>query len=269
MLESLYACINFLEDAGELVRVQEKLSPRYEVAAALRYLERQSGKAVLLERVEGYEDVVVLGNLLSNRRRLALLLDVPEDNVVDAYLARTATPVAIGLTWEEWHRQIFAGLGIPYSYEMAVRLNDRFMRGFAGRTRPVPGAAEVLGRLARQYRLGVVSNSMAENTLIDLARTGLRQYFHVLIISSQVGYRKPHPVIYLAALQAMNVAPEEVVFVGDNWEEDVVGPKEHGMQAIWLKPAGKEAEEWRFRLPGVAVAGALEDIPGMLLKPGG
>ncbi|TDA67182.1 MAG: HAD family hydrolase [Clostridia bacterium] len=172
-------------------------------------------------------------------------------------------------SFEEWHRQIFAGLGIPYSYELAVRLNDRFMRGFAGRTRPIPGAAEVLGRLARQYRLGVVSNSMAENTLIDLARTGLRQYFHVLIISSQVGYRKPHPVIYLAALQAMNVAPEEVVFVGDNWEEDVVGPKEHGMQAIWLKPAGKEAEEWRFRLPGVAVAGALEDIPGMLLKPGG
>lgn len=98
MLESLYACINFLEDAGELVRVQEKLSPRYEVAAALRYLERQSGKAVLLERIDGYEDVVILGNLLSNRKRLALLLDVPEDDVADAYLARTATPVAPKIT---------------------------------------------------------------------------------------------------------------------------------------------------------------------------
>lgn len=91
MEKNLYNYVNFLDNQGQLVRVQERLSPQYEVAAALRYLEQKSGKAVLLEKIDGYDEVVILGNLFSNRRRLALLLNVPEDRLIEAYQARTAS----------------------------------------------------------------------------------------------------------------------------------------------------------------------------------
>lgn len=94
MFESLFNWVNFLEEAGELIRVKENLSPCYEVAAALRYIERKLGKAVLLEKIDGYSNTQILGNLLSNRKRLALLLGVAEDRLEDTYLSRTATPIA-------------------------------------------------------------------------------------------------------------------------------------------------------------------------------
>ncbi len=93
MTDNLNFCINYLEKAGELVRVREKFSPRHEVAAALRYLERKLGKAILLEEVEGYSNVKILGNLLSNRKRLALFLGVAEEKLVETYLSRTANPI--------------------------------------------------------------------------------------------------------------------------------------------------------------------------------
>ncbi|MDO8784972.1 MAG: UbiD family decarboxylase, partial [Syntrophales bacterium] len=93
MERNLYSCIKFLENNGQLVRVQERLSPHYEVAAALRYLEQKSGKAVLLEKIEGYDDVVILGNLFSDRRRLALLMNVPEDRLIENYQERMAVSV--------------------------------------------------------------------------------------------------------------------------------------------------------------------------------
>ena len=56
MEKNLNSCVKFLENNGQLVRVQERLSPYYEVAAALRYLEQKSGKAVLFEKIQGYEE---------------------------------------------------------------------------------------------------------------------------------------------------------------------------------------------------------------------
>lgn len=91
MEKNLYNYVNFLDNQGQLVRVRERLSPQYEAAAALRYLKQKSGKAVLLEKIVGYEEVVILGNLFSNRRRLALLLNVPEDRLIEAYQARMAS----------------------------------------------------------------------------------------------------------------------------------------------------------------------------------
>lgn len=95
MKKNLNYYINFLENEGQLIRIQERLSTQYEVAAALRYLEQKSGKAVLLEKIDSYDEVVILGNLFTNRRRLALLLNVAEDSLIEAYQARTASLVPL------------------------------------------------------------------------------------------------------------------------------------------------------------------------------
>ena len=91
MEKNLYSCVKFLENNGQLIRIQERLSPFYEVAAALRYVEQKSGKAVLFEKIEGYDDVVILGNLFSKRRRLAMLMNVPEDRLIENYQQRMAS----------------------------------------------------------------------------------------------------------------------------------------------------------------------------------
>jgi len=167
-------------------------------------------------------------------------------------------------SFAEWHQQIFAGLNIPYDSEMAVRLNKHFMLGFIDHIKLVPGAVDILKKLKNNYVLGLVSNSMAENTMIDLERTGLTEYFDTITISSQVGYCKPHPIIYQTAMRSIGLTAEEICFIGDNWEDDVVGPTQQGMQAIWVKPSKKHMESWQLQMHGVSVVERIEQILEML-----
>ncbi len=81
-----------LETAGELVRVSAELSPRYEVAAAIKSIAQKLGKAVLLEKVKGY-DIPVVGNLLGSNRRLAIALGVREEDLRTAYLEGRSKPI--------------------------------------------------------------------------------------------------------------------------------------------------------------------------------
>jgi HAD superfamily hydrolase (TIGR01509 family) len=85
-------------------------------------------------------------------------------------------------------------------------------------------------------RLGVVSNSDGRVEQA-LAEAGLREYFDVVIDSSLAGIEKPDPAIFLAALAALGVAPEEALYVGDLYEVDVVGARAAGIEAVLLSAA--------------------------------
>ena len=93
---------------------------------------------------------------------------------------------------------------------------------------------EALARLrGAGIRLGIVSNSDGR---VEQALTlaGLRDYFDVVVDSGLVGVEKPDPAIFQTALDALGVAPEEALFVGDLYEVDVVGARAAGMEAVLL-----------------------------------
>jgi putative hydrolase of the HAD superfamily len=94
--------------------------------------------------------------------------------------------------------------------------------------------AQALRRLrAAGLRLGVVSNSDGRVEQA-LEAAGLRDYFDVVLDSALLGVEKPDPRIFLAALDALGVAPEEALYVGDLYEVDIVGARAAGMDAILL-----------------------------------
>ncbi len=81
-----------LETSGELVRSTAELSPRYEAASAIKMIAQKQGKAVLLDKVKGY-DIPVVGNILGSRRRLALAFDVTEGELPATYLEGRNKPI--------------------------------------------------------------------------------------------------------------------------------------------------------------------------------
>ncbi|MDP2727690.1 MAG: UbiD family decarboxylase [Dehalococcoidia bacterium] len=86
MHRDLRGFLRLLEKNGEVVRVSEPLSPRFEVGAAIKYVDRELGKAVLCEAIEGYA-MPLVGNLLGSRKRVALALGTEKDPT-EEYLSR-------------------------------------------------------------------------------------------------------------------------------------------------------------------------------------
>jgi putative hydrolase of the HAD superfamily len=95
------------------------------------------------------------------------------------------------------------------------------------------------------FRLGIVSNLtfLADLLRGDLDRLGILDLFDAVIVSSEVGVRKPHPRIYAEALQAMGATPQTTIFVGDRLREDIGGPRAAGMRAVLSHQFRQEAPE--------------------------
>ncbi len=93
---------------------------------------------------------------------------------------------------------------------------------------------------ARGLKLGLVSNTIVPGWLLEpvLQRQGLRERLDAIVLSSEVGKRKPHPLIFRLALDELGVPAERALFVGDRLVADVRGAAAAGMvtvQAMWSR----------------------------------
>jgi putative hydrolase of the HAD superfamily len=88
----------------------------------------------------------------------------------------------------------------------------------------------------RGLKVGVLSNTIwtREYHREVFQRDGVLDLLDGDVYSSEIHVVKPHPEAFLAACAAVGVAPEAAVYVGDRLFEDVHGPQQVGMRAIWV-----------------------------------
>ena len=102
-----------------------------------------------------------------------------------------------------------------------------------------PGTGELLTTLReRKLKLAVASNFDARLHSV-LAGFPECRWLHDVVISSEVGWRKPAPEFFAALCRRMECNPSEILFVGDNRTNDYDGAREAGLQALLLDPTGK------------------------------
>jgi putative hydrolase of the HAD superfamily len=94
---------------------------------------------------------------------------------------------------------------------------------------PFGDVMPVLHRLQERVALGSVSNGVA-----DLQAIGIAHFFKTSIAAYRFGRAKPDPAIFHAACDALDVTPQETVYVGDDLLLDVYGAQQAGLLAIWL-----------------------------------
>jgi FMN phosphatase YigB (HAD superfamily) len=82
-------------------------------------------------------------------------------------------------------------------------------------------------------RLGIVANAVP-STRKRITHLGLDVYLDTIILSGEVGFEKPEPEIFKAALRALAVNPEETVYIGDTYHTDVEGAFEAGIIPVLL-----------------------------------
>jgi putative hydrolase of the HAD superfamily len=117
--------------------------------------------------------------------------------------------------------------------DIAERLYDRFIykEGFMPPYNEVPGILKQLKE--RGLRLGILSNYP---TLLEdvLRRHGIHQYFDFFVVSSVVGLEKPDPAIFDLAIQQAGCVPEQILYVGDDPDDDLRGARKAGLEMILI-----------------------------------
>jgi HAD superfamily hydrolase (TIGR01509 family) len=119
----------------------------------------------------------------------------------------------------------------------------------------LPGTRDALDRIRQEYATAVISNSDGKIDAV-LRRCGIADCFASITDSGNVGYEKPHPAIFEAALRGMKAEPADSLYVGDLYSVDYVGARKVGMQAVLFDVAGAYREREFPRLESLA---GLED----------
>ncbi len=149
--------------------------------------------------------------------------------------------------------------------EILDRALERFYNLFEDYWQPMPNLYSVLDEIHNSdYRLGMISNAgNAANVQRLIDKVGIRKYFDPVLISSGVGLRKPHRLLFEAVLNIWQLPAEQVVMIGDMLNADVLGAQRVGMHQIWIT-ADADNESNRQNVTAIkpeATTDNLRDVP--------
>ncbi len=137
------------------------------------------------------------------------------------------------------------------------RVAELFFETRYAHSRPFPGVVEVLGKLRTDFRVGYATNG---NSMTERCGLGGAFDFELYALIDGVP-KKPAGAFYERMIELAGCAPSEIVYVGDSYEHDVVGPAGFGIRTVWLNPLGEPVPG---RLRPDAVIENLSQLPRIL-----
>jgi putative hydrolase of the HAD superfamily len=121
---------------------------------------------------------------------------------------------------------------------LGAEASRAFRAGSLRRLQVFPQSLRLLHEL-ESYPKVIVSNGQRVFSELEMRYLGIYSQFSHVIFSSDFGHKKPDPRIFLEATKLMGWEPEEVLCIGDNFENDIVPSVRLGMKAMHIKEAWK------------------------------
>lgn len=157
---------------------------------------------------------------------------------------------------------LYESQGVELSIRGAQR--DKVFWDAASPGVPSEGVEDFLDFLKEQdIRVAVLSNITYSGEALQnrLQEVLPDQKFEFILATSEYMYRKPHRRIFEFALQKAELTPEEVWYIGDNYECDVVGAKNAGLFPVWYLGATEKPHETK---EGILTVKSWEEVKALL-----
>lgn len=174
-------------------------------------------------------------------------------------LAETRPDRAHDMTWLRVEAMAVAAASLGLPREIGQEAFDVFIEA-RHRVEWYPDVLPALDALANKFRLATLSNGNA-----DMAKLGVAERFEFCLSAHQIGVAKPDPRAFSEILRNSGCAAEEVLYVGDDPEHDILGARRAGLHAVWLRrniAAHWPGEETQ---PALTVSD-LEELSGLALR---
>ena len=125
-------------------------------------------------------------------------------------------------------------LNIPYNH---VDFNKIYIKKLSEGSFLLPQAEKVIKKLAKNYRLAVITNGFEDVQNPRIENSSIAEYFEKIIVSESVNVSKPDPRIFSITLNALKFEDKtRVLMVGDSLVSDIGGGKNFGIHTCWYNP---------------------------------
>lgn len=102
------------------------------------------------------------------------------------------------------------------------------------------GTLELLEALKNRFRLHIITNGFDKVQQFKIENSGIESFFEFVFTAEKVGFKKPHPEIFIQSLKTVNTTAEASIMIGDSFEADILGALNQGMQAIHFNSHNEE-----------------------------
>lgn len=123
------------------------------------------------------------------------------------------------------------------------------------------GVIEFLTLAREKYTVLFLTDLTAHIQYRKIEKLGLDKYVTHILTSEEAGHEKPHPYMFLSALNKLGLQASEVCMIGDNYKRDIIGASSLGIRSIWLN-ATEQIEVYPNRL--IREIKEFKDLLGLL-----
>jgi putative hydrolase of the HAD superfamily len=126
--------------------------------------------------------------------------------------------------------------------ELTYQLSAAYFAITPHKTKLFPNVIETLDYLKPKYNLHIITNGFDEVQFKKLSNCGLDGYWQRIVTSDASGYQKPNKQIFRFALSGANARKEQSLMIGDDWEVDIIGARNFGIDQVFFNPHGEKRE---------------------------
>ncbi|GAB3915051.1 YjjG family noncanonical pyrimidine nucleotidase [Larkinella knui] len=138
-------------------------------------------------------------------------------------------------------RMVMDAIGVT-DHSVCDEMNEVYLQLLPRKPHLMESATDVLDYLKDRYELHIITNGFDEIQALKMASSGLTSYFQHIVTIQKAEAKKPEPRIFEFALEVSGALLSESLMIGDNYEADVCGAQNVGMDVVYYNAASLPLE---------------------------
>ncbi|MFT4611823.1 MAG: putative hydrolase of the HAD superfamily [Glaciecola sp.] len=139
-------------------------------------------------------------------------------------------------------KDTFDAVGFQVSDVVIYQLSEDYITYLTTFNHLFEGAIDLLDYLQLDYDLHIITNGFEEAQQLKMDNSNISKYFKTVTNSESAGVKKPNPIIFNHALKASKAIPNDSIMIGDNYEADILGAIDVGIDVILFNYHNYNAE---------------------------
>jgi len=128
----------------------------------------------------------------------------------------------------------FLAINTVLEKELIFKLSEDYITHLTSFNYLFENTIEILDYLSLKYTLHIITNGFEEVQQKKMINSKIDHYFKTVTNSEVVGVKKPNPKIFNYAIQLANTKVNQSIMIGDNYEADILGANNIGMDTIFF-----------------------------------